>query len=308
MSVLPALSHSLLRDVLSKVAQSRITAQELQASLHSQLSGGINVVNHGPALQIAMFPCLQDNYGYLVKYGGSDAGSGGSPPAVFCVDVPEAQQYLAVSQKLGWQPLTHILLTHHHWDHAGGVPELLRAFPEVEIFAGEREVGAIESQHGFAVPKVGRFRHGETKALGAGLNVRALHVPGHTMGHTTFLLPDYELAFTGDTLFAMGCGRVFEGTLAQMDESLNKILRDGLSKNCLIYCGHEYTEKNGQFALSVDSGNKVLGERMQGVALAGERNLPCVPTLMELELATNPFFRCEGLGGFEKVRKAKDNF
>ena len=112
MSVLPTLSHSLLRDVLSKVAQSRITAQELQASLHSQLSGGINVINHGPALQIAMFPCLQDNYGYLVKYGGSDAGSGGSnsgsPPAVFCVDVPEA---LLLPAPVGWSDVAVALAT-----------------------------------------------------------------------------------------------------------------------------------------------------------------------------------------------------
>lgn len=150
------LQAALYRDVLSKVAQSRITPQQLQTSLIDRQGEHINVITHAPDLEVAIFPCDStglDNYGYLVKSGGSlDQG-----PLVLAIDVPDGQRYLDVSQTLGWQPLTHILLTHNHDDHVRGVPKLRSTFPQVEILAGEIE------KYGFSL--TGTFGEGETKTL-----------------------------------------------------------------------------------------------------------------------------------------------
>lgn len=159
------------------------------------------------------------------------------------------------------------------------------------------------------VPTLKKLLQGGTSSRSP-LNVRALHTPGHSPGHLAFVFPEYDLAFTGDALFAMGCGRVnAPGTYAEMDHSLTSILKTALPKNCLVYGGHEYTKKNGLFALSVDASNTVLQERMKGVTFAVDQNRPTMPTLMELELLTNPFLRPAELGtSFEVLRKAKDKF
>ena len=192
-------------------------------------------------LEIHMFPCLQDNYAYLLH--DSEAA------ITAAVDTPDADAILAVLRQKGWR-LTHILNTHHHADHAGGNLRLKERtgcqiigpradaarIPGIEIEVGEGDV----------------FRLGSHRAL-------VYDTPGHTRGHIVYFLPDDEAAFVGDTLFAMGCGRLFEGTPAQMWSSLQKIM--SLPETTRLYCGHEYTQANARFALTVEPRNQALIER-----------------------------------------------
>jgi len=253
-------------------------------------------------IDIHMFPCLQDNYGFLLHDGEAQVTA--------AVDTPDATAILAALGERGWR-LTHILNTHHHSDHAGGNLELKKrtGCRIIGPRADAARIPGIDSQVG----------DGDSFVFGSH-RVEVFDTPGHTRGHIVYRLPDDDVAFVGDTLFAMGCGRLFEGTPAQMWSSLQKIMR--WPESTKLYCAHEYTQANGRFALTVEPDNRALVERMQAVAHARAEGRPTIPTTVALERATNPFLRAAsrglqatvGLTGasevevFAKTRALKDAF
>lgn len=253
-------------------------------------------------IEIRQFPCLSDNYGYLVR----DEDKG----AVAAVDTPDPAAINAVLEREGWR-LTHILNTHHHFDHAGGNLALKEKWgcriigPKAEA---EKIPGIDEMVGEGAVVSLG-----STKA-------RVYETPGHTLGHVIYHFADDGAAFVGDTLFALGCGRLFEGTAQQMWASLSKIA--AFPPETKLYCAHEYTQANARFALTVDPANKTLEERAAEIDRLRAAGKPTVPTNVALELATNPFLRAEdpglqaslGMSGadpvsvFAEIRGRKDRF
>ena len=222
-------------------------------------------------LEIEQLPVLSDNYVYLVRDGATGA-TGVVDPAV-------AAPVLAALERLGWS-LTHIINTHHHPDHVGGNAELMR------------ETGCI-----VVGPKADRERiPGISIAVGDGdefkLGLAAatvFDVPGHTRGHIAYWFNDSSALFCGDTLFALGCGRLFEGTPSQMWNSLSKF--KALPPATRVYCAHEYTQSNGHFALSVEPNNPLLVARMRRVDELRAQGQPTVPSTLAEEFATNPFLR-----------------
>ena len=250
------------------------------------------------AMQIEIVPCLSDNYAYLVKAG----------TACAVVDPSEAAPVKAALDRLGWRP-SHILNTHHHSDHVGGNLELKRLYG-AEIVGPGKDAARIPGLD------TGVDEHSGWEFAGHG--VRILEVPGHTRGAITFVVEGH--AFTGDTLFAMGCGRLFEGDPAMMWKSLSKL--KALPDATKIYCGHEYTESNGRFALTIEPGNAALAARMTEVKAARAKGLPTIPSTIGLEKKTNPFLRPDSeeiqdrLGMrdasdtavFGEIRRRKDNF
>ena len=222
-------------------------------------------------LEIHQFPCLSDNYGVLIR----EPKSG----LVATIDAPEAAAVNAALVSKGWV-LTHILTTHHHWDHTDG-NLALKAEHGCHVYGPKAEAQRIP---GLDSP-VG---DGDVFAFGAE-EVRVLGTPGHTAGHIAYWFPDSRVAFVGDTLFAMGCGRVNEGTMQEMWESVSKV--GALPPDTSVYCGHEYTVSNGKFALTVDPDNADLKARMSEVEGLRAKGLPTLPTTVARERATNPFLR-----------------
>lgn len=253
-------------------------------------------------IDIRQFPCLSDNYGYLVR----DRETG----AVATIDTPDAGAINAALAREGWR-LTHILNTHWHPDHAGG-----------NLALKERWNCRITGPRGEAakIPGIDEtVGEGDLIALGASRAV--VHdAPGHTLGHIVYHFAEDGAAFVGDTIFALGCGRLFEGTPAQMWASLSKIA--AMPPETMLYCAHEYTQANARFAVTVDPVNDALKRRAEEVNARRARNEPTVPSSVAEELATNPFLRATdrgvqeavGLQGhdpvsvFAEVRRRKDNF
>ncbi len=218
---------------------------------------------------VIQIPAFQDNYIWLLRKGA----------AAVVVDPGDARPVLAVLEREGLS-LRSILITHHHGDHQGGVADLLEHHPAAEVFGP-----AAESIAGISKP----LRGGDTVQLDSlGVDLRVLAVPGHTLGHLAY----YGAAclFCGDTLFAGGCGRLFEGTAAQMADSLSRLA--ALPDDTAVYCAHEYTQANLRFALAVEPGNLRLQGRAVEVAEARAKGQPTVPSTIGLEKATNPFLRC----------------
>ena len=209
------------------------------------------------SLSIRQFPCLSDNYGFLVR----DEATG----QVATVDTPDAEAILSDLEASGWGRLDMILNTHWHPDHAGG-NERLKAETGC-LIVGPAEVRRI-------APLDRELARGETIRLGE-TAFEVLAVGGHTLGHIAYWSRENDLAFVGDTIFALGCGRLFEGTPAQMWESLNRLA--DLPEQTRLYCAHEYTASNARFALSVDD-DPALRERADAVVAGGERGGPPVPT------------------------------
>lgn len=222
-------------------------------------------------LEIEMFPCLSDNYGFLVH--DDEAG------VTAAIDTPEVGPILEALEARGWQ-LTHILNTHHHHDHAGG-NRALKERTGCTIVGPGRDASRIP---GIDV----RVAEGDRYMLGPHA-VDVLETPGHTTGHIVYHLPDDGVAFVGDTLFALGCGRLFEGSPDQMWSSLQKIL--ALPDDTRLYCAHEYTAANAKFALTVEPGNAELVERAGEIEKLRAAGRPTIPTTVALERATNPFLR-----------------
>lgn len=253
-------------------------------------------------LELVIIPCLKDNYAYLVH----DAESGETA----VIDVPEAGPISAALKEQGWT-LSHILLTHHHWDHIDGVADLLKDHPA-------QVIGAEADAHRLPPLDIA-VAEGDTLRIG-GEPVQVIDVSGHTVGHIAFYFPDSKLAFTADSLMALGCGRLFEGTPDQMFDSLSKLA--ALPADTLICSGHEYTQSNAKFALTIDPDNPALISRIEQVQKARAEGKATVPSLLSEELATNPFLRCndpkvKALVGmidaqpssvFAEIRKRKDSF
>jgi len=253
-------------------------------------------------LDMEVFICREDNYGVLVH----DHRSG----ATASVDAPDAEAIEKQLRQKGWQ-LTHILTTHHHGDHVEGNLELKREF-------GCTIIGpAAEADR---IPGIGKLVKGGDVFTFGGRDVNVIATPGHTKGHIVYHIPsDYSL-FAGDTLFALGCGRVIEGTMEEMWASLAALRQ--LSAHTYVYCGHEYTEANARFALTVESGNRALQQRADLVFRQRARKEKTVPSILGDEIKTNPFLRWDSpdirknLGMtaasdaevFAEIRKRKNNF
>lgn len=239
-------------------------------------------------IEVVQIPVLSDNYVYLVK----DASSG----ACAVIDPAVAEPVLAEAEKRGWT-ITHILNTHWHPDHVGG--NLV-----IKEKTGCKIIGPTGEQE--AIPGIDQIvGEGDTIALGTSL-AHILDVPGHTRGHIAYHFANAHTLFCGDTLFAMGCGRLFEGTPEQMWTSLAKIT--ALPDETQIYCAHEYTQSNGRFALTVQPNNTALKMRMEKVNQARANNQPTVPFSLGLDRATNPFLTAGSVEEFAQRRAAKDVF
>ncbi|MCB1337207.1 MAG: hydroxyacylglutathione hydrolase [Maritimibacter sp.] len=253
-------------------------------------------------LELETIPCLSDNYAFLVH----DRKSGAT--ALF--DAPETWPIQRELEKQGWQ-LTHIFITHHHADHIDAVADLVAAYhPEV--------IGAARDAHRLP-PLDTEVAPGDTYDLW-GRQLWVLDAAGHTTGHIAYYLPRLGAAFTGDSLMALGCGRLFEGTPQMMWDSLTRLA--ALPDDTLICSGHEYTAANGRFAATVEPGNPALKDRIAQTAKARAMDTPTVPSALGLEKATNPFLRAgdpglkAGLGMadaadvevFAHIRGAKDGF
>ena len=253
-------------------------------------------------MQVTAIPCLTDNYAYVI----SDNNS----KIVGVVDPSEASPVVSFLKKQNLK-LNYILNTHHHFDHIGGNLELKKIY-------NAKVVGFVGDKH--RIPEIDITLSNNEKWIFGNETVKILHIPGHTLGHICFFFEKEKIAFTGDTLFSLGCGRIFEGDHNQMLTSLNKIKK--LPKDTMIYCGHEYTYKNAKFCIKYDSGNIDLKNKFEKIKKLRSSNLPTIPSKLEDELKTNIFLRCdqkdlkiklnmknhEDLKVFRKVRDLKDNF
>ena len=224
-------------------------------------------------LEIHQFPCLSDNYGVLIR----DSESG----LVASIDAPDAEAVKQALAEKGWT-LTHILTTHHHWDHTDGNLPLKQA-TGCTIIGPKPEAAKIPGID----EAVGE---GDTFKFGS-FDVEVLETPGHTAGHIVFHIPAAKVAFVGDTLFAMGCGRVNEGTMQEMWSGVEKVAR--LPADTVLYCGHEYTVANAEFALTIEPGNAALKTRAEEVRALRAAGKPTLPTRVDLERETNPFIRID---------------
>jgi hydroxyacylglutathione hydrolase len=237
---------------------------------------------------VQAIPMLSDNYSWLL----TEKTSG----KIGIVDPAEAAPAVAVLEAAGLG-LDVIFLTHHHLDHVGGAEELRARY-------GARIVGNRADAH--RLPSLDVPVHeGALVAFGVA-NARVIEVPGHTLGHIAYYFADGELLFAGDTMFSMGCGRLFEGTAEQMFSSFAKFAE--LPDETLLCCGHEYTQSNAKFALSLEPGNAALEARVNEVARLRADGLATLPVSLGVERATNPFIRAETAEVFGERRAAKDNF
>ncbi len=255
-----------------------------------------------PDVEIHQFPCLSDNYGVLVRDGASGK--------VAAIDAPKASEVEAALAAKGWK-LDYILTTHHHADHTDGNLALKERHRCIII--GPRAEAA-------KIPGIDRqVGDGDRFELG-GTEVRVLDTPGHTLGHISYWLPQIGVAFVGDTMFALGCGRVVEGTMEMMWNSLAKLMQ--LPPATAIYEGHEYTAANAKFALTIEPENEALQQRAREIEALRASGKPTLPTRLDLELATNPFLRVTspaivkrlGMAGakdwqiFGEIRERKNRF
>ena len=250
--------------------------------------------------QTYLFPCLKDNFGVLLH----DPETG----ATASIDAPEAAAVEAALAKTGWK-LTDILVTHHHHDHTGGVAELKRHHKARVVAPRNERIADVDEPVG----------EGDTVKVGA-LQGRVIDTPGHTAGHISYFFPEDKLAFVGDTLFSIGCGRVIEGNPEMMWQSLLKLRN--LPDDTRFYCGHEYTDANIRFAKSIEPDNKALAARADEVKRQLAAGKPTIPATIGAEKAENPFLRADvvevakavGLAGspawkvFAEIRERKNRF
>lgn len=256
-------------------------------------------------IQIHQFPCLSDNYGYLLHDPASQE--------TVCVDTPDAAEYLRQAEAKGWT-ITQIWNTHWHPDHAGGNLVIKEA---CQKSGGDCTISAPAAESARIAGIDRELAHGDTVSLG-GYTAQIIDVGGHTLGHIAYYLPKAGLALVGDAVFALGCGRMFEGTPEQFWASLERIR--ALPPETMLYCAHEYTAANAKFAVHADPDNKALAEYAAEISDKRGRGEPTVPMPLSRELATNPFLRADSpamqarWGGiapeetFAALRAAKDSF
>ncbi|MBF9044702.1 hydroxyacylglutathione hydrolase [Rhodobacterales bacterium HKCCE4037] len=252
--------------------------------------------------QIVTIPCLSDNYAFLLH----DPATGSTA----VIDVPDHEPIIAELDARGWN-LTHILITHHHWDHVQGVDQL-KAAKGGTVFGCGADANRLPALD-VRLAEGDRFEIGD-------LTVEVLDVSGHCDNHLAFVVPGAKAAFTADSLMALGCGRLFEGTPEQMWQSLSKLA--ALPPETMIYSGHEYTASNARFAATIDPDNPDLISRIAEIDKARAADQPTVPSNLAVELATNPFLRADepdiaaslGLSDapasrvFAEIRARKDKF
>ncbi|MFM5929985.1 MAG: hydroxyacylglutathione hydrolase [Novosphingobium sp.] len=252
-------------------------------------------------IEVHQFPCLSDNYGFLLH----DPLSGETA----CIDTPDAEAYLREARRKGWQ-ISAIWNTHWHPDHAGG-NEAIKAATGCTVIAPEDDAGKIA-----AVDRT--VKQGDVVCLGD-WEADVIDVGGHTMGHCAYYLPEARVAFVGDSLFALGCGRMFEGTAPQFWASLLRL--KALPAVTTLYCAHEYTASNARFALHADPDNAALQEYCAAIEKARAEARATVPFALARELATNPFLRADdpamqarwghpgdAVATFAALREAKNSF
>jgi len=253
-------------------------------------------------MEITPIPCLTDNYAYVIYDNNSKT--------VGVVDPSEAQPIIFFLKKKNLK-LNYILNTHHHFDHIGGNIELKKIYnAKIVGFEGDKHrIPGID----IAIKNNEKWNFGNSA-------IKVIHIPGHTLGHICFFFEKEKIAFTGDALFSLGCGRIFEGDHKQMHASLNKIKK--LPKDTKIYCGHEYTYKNAEFCMKYDSNNNDLKKKFEKIKKLRSQNLPTIPSSLGDELKSNIFLRCdqkdlkiklnmknqENFKVFKKVRDLKDSF
>ena len=239
-------------------------------------------------MRIEIIPCLQDNYSYLIVDESNNTA---------CVVDPSESKPIIDFLKNKNITLKYILNTHHHYDHVGGNKELkknlgaivvgfkkdMNRIPEIDILLEDNQIWKAEN-----------------------FKAKIFHIPGHTSGHICFHFFQEKIIFTGDTLFSLGCGRIFEGTHKEMFESLNKI--KSLPNETKIYCGHEYTLQNSKFCIMHDPENTNLKKKINYIINLIKNGLPTIPTTLKDELDCNIFLRTKNLKSFSKLRELKDNF
>ncbi|CAI5944935.1 unnamed protein product [Closterium sp. NIES-64] len=277
------------------------------ADAHASGEAGAGAARGGEssAWQVELVPCLTDNYAYLLR----NAATG----AALVVDPAEAAPVEArLAEGGAGGKLAAVLCTHHHWDHTGGNLTLKDKY-------GATVVGPAADRD--RIPGIDvALSDGDTWQF-EGLEMHVLHTPGHTRGHCALYFPALAALFTGDTLFSLGCGRLFEGTPSQMWASLSRLA--SLPRNTKVYCGHEYTQANARFAMAVEPNNAALQQRVHEITRLRSQSLPTIPTTVGGEAATNPFLRAASaeirqslhmpndaadVDVFAALRRMKDNF
>tara|TARA_B100000686_G_scaffold312279_1_gene356663 strand:- start:335 stop:1054 length:720 start_codon:yes stop_codon:yes gene_type:complete len=239
-------------------------------------------------MKVEIIKCLQDNYSYLLINEQNQNAC--------VIDPSEAKPIINFVEKKNIN-LKFILNTHHHYDHIGGNNELKKRY-------SAKIVGFKNDKN--RIPNIDILVTNNQIWSNENFEAKIIHIPGHTSGHICFYFSKNKIAFTGDTLFSLGCGRIFEGTYEQMFASLNKLKK--LPSNTKIYCGHEYTLKNSIFCLRHEKNNKNLEKKIFDIKDKLKNNLPTVPSTIGEELACNIFLRAKNLEDFSKLRDLKDNF
>jgi len=239
-------------------------------------------------MRIQIIPCLQDNYTYLVIDEKNNTAC--------VIDPSEANPVIKYLEKNKIK-LKFILNTHHHYDHVGGNQKLKEKY-------GASIIGYKEDKE--RIPGIDIFVDDQETWIHENFEAKVIHVPGHTLGHICFYFTKEESIFTGDTLFSLGCGRIFEGTYSQMFNSLMRLKK--LPQNTKIFCGHEYTKQNSNFCIIHDKNNKNLKVKINDVEIKLKKGLPTVPSTIKDELECNIFLRSDNIETFSKLRDLKDNF
>jgi len=239
-------------------------------------------------MKIEVIPCLQDNYAYIILDEVNNTAC--------VIDPSESKPIINFLEKNNIE-LKFILNTHHHYDHVGGNQELKQKYAAKIIgYKGDKDrIPGID----FLVDDQENWKQGNFEA-------KIIHIPGHTLGHICFYFYKENSAFTGDTLFSLGCGRIFEGTYSQMYNSLKKLKM--LPENTKIFCGHEYTKQNSKFCIMHDKDNQNLRNKINENDKKLKKGLPTVPSTIKDELECNIFLKSDNLEIFSKLRDLKDNF
>lgn len=237
--------------------------------------------------QIHIIPTLEDNYTYVIE----------ADNKAILVDCGEAAPVIAFLKEKSLQP-TDILITHHHWDHIDGLPALKTAYPDIKIYGPEKDHDRIP-QLETGLTDTQKFQIGD-------FSIECIETPGHTKNHLCFYLPELNATFTGDALFSMGCGQLFEGTYDDLFFSMQKL--KSLPDSTQIYCGHEYTLTNARFSLSVEPDNQDILNRKAEVETLRQKNLPTLPVSLANERKTNLFLKTATVEKIAQLRQLRDKF
>ena len=239
-------------------------------------------------MRIEIISCLQDNYSYLIIDETNNNAC--------VVDPSEAKPIINFLENKDLK-LKYILNTHHHYDHIGGNKELKKKYKS-------KVIGYKNDAH--RIPEIDILVEDGQIWKKDNFEAKIFHIPGHTSGHICFYFYNDNFLFTGDTLFSLGCGRLFEGTYKDMFDSLNKI--KSLPENTSIFCGHEYTLQNSKFCIKYDPDNLALKNKIDDIEKKLKNNLPTVPSILKDEINCNIFLKAKDLESFSKLRDLKDNF